>query len=164
MPQLSQLSLVYASQWFWLVITLAIIYFAIGKGMVPKVERTMDDRNAQIANDLAAADAARTDADGVEEAYRHRMDASRADSAKLTAKAKADSAASTEKKLGEVDQSIDARLAEAQDRIRAARGAAVKDIENLAAELAQNIAAKVARIDVSLADSAKAVKMVISDA
>ncbi len=163
MPQLSQLSLVYSSQWFWLVITLATIYFVVGKGMVPRVERTMDDRNAQIADDLAAADKARTEADAVEEAYRLRIDASRAQSAKLTAKAKADSAVTTEKKLGEVDASLDARLAEAQVRIRGARGAAVKDIEGVAAELAKDIAAKVAKLDVSLVDSAKAVKLVMSD-
>jgi len=164
MPQLSQLPLVFASQWFWLLITLGLIYFVVGKGMVPKVERTMDDRNAQIAGDLAAADAARIEADAVEAAYRQRMDAGRTESAKLTAKAKADGAASTEKKLAEIDASIDARLGEAQARIRAARGAAVKDIEGVAAELAKDIAAKVARVDVSLADSAKAVKMVMSNA
>ena len=164
MPQLSQLSLVYSSQWFWLLITLATIYFVVGKGMVPKVERTMDDRNAQIANDLAAADKARTEADAVEEAYRQRIDAGRADSAKLTAKAKADGAAATEKTLGEVDASIDARLIEAQTRIRSARGAAVKDIEGVAAELAKEIAAKVAKVEVNLADAAAAVKLVMSNA
>ena len=164
MPQLSQLPLVFASQWFWLLITLGLIYFVVGKGMVPKVERTMDDRNAQIANDLAAADAARTEADGVEAAYRQRMDAGRMESAKLTAKAKADGAVATEHKLGEIDAALDARLVEAQDRIRGARAAAVKDIEGVAAELAKDIAAKVAKIDVSLADSAKAVNMVMSNA
>ncbi len=164
MPQLSQLALVYSSQWFWLLITLGTIYFVVGKGMVPKVERTMDDRNAQIADDLAAADKARTEADAVEEAYRQRIDAGRAESAKLTAKAKADSATATEKKLGEVDASIDARLVEAQTRIRGARTAAVKEIEGVAAELAKEIAAKVAKVEVSLADSAAAVKMVMSNA
>jgi len=164
MPQLSQLPLVFASQWFWLLITLGLIYFVVGKGMVPKVERTMDDRNAQIANDLAAADAARTEADAVEAAYRQRMDAGRMESAKLTAKAKADGAVATEHKLGEIDTALDARLVEAQGRIRGARAAAVKDIEGVAAELARDIAAKVAKIDVSLADSAKAVNMVMSNA
>ena len=164
MPQISQLPLVFLSQWFWLLITLATIYFVVGKGMVPKVERTMDDRNAQIEGDLAAADTARTEADAVEAAYRQRMDAGRMESAKLTAKAKADSAAATEKKLAEIDASIDVRMDEAQVRIRKARGAAVKDIESVAAGLAKEIAAKVARFDVSLADSAKAVKMVMGDA
>ena len=164
MPQLDQLPFVALSQFFWLAVVLGLIYFVIGKGMLPKIQSTVDARDKSIADDLAAAAAARTEADAVEEAYRLRMDASRAESAKLTAKAKADSAATTEKKLGEIDASLDARQDEAQGRIQSARGAAVKDIEGVAAELAKDIAAKVARLDVSLADSAKAVKMVMSDA
>ena len=30
MPQLSQLALVYQSQWFWLFLTLAVIFFVVG--------------------------------------------------------------------------------------------------------------------------------------
>ena len=164
MPQLNQLALVAYSQFFWLAVVLGLIYFVIGKGMLPKIQSTGDARDKSIADDLAAADAARSQADAVEEAYRQRMDASRAESAKLTAKAKADSAVSTEKKLDEIDASLDAQLVKAQGRIQSARGTAVKDIEGVAAELAKHIAAKVAKLDVSLADSAKAVKMVMSNA
>ena len=164
MPQLNQLALVAYSQFFWLAVVLGLIYFVIGKGMLPKIQSTVDARDKSIADDLAAADAARSQADAVEEAYRQRMDASRAESAKLTAKAKADSAVSTEKKLDEIDASLNAQLVKAQGRIQSARGAAVKDIEGVAAELAKHIAAKVAKLDVSLADSAKAVKMVMSNA
>lgn len=164
MPQLNQLALVAYSQFFWLAVVLGLIYFVIGKGMLPKIQSTVDARDKSIADDLAAADAARSQADAVEEAYRQRMDASRAESAKLTAKAKTDSAATTEKKLGEIDASLDARLVEAQVRIRDARGAAVKDIEGVAAELARDIAAKVARLDVSKSDAASAVRMVMTNA
>ena len=164
MPQLNQLALVAYSQFFWLAVVLGLIYFVIGKGMLPKIQSTVDARDQSIADDLAAADMARTAADAVEEAYRARMDASRGEAAKLTANAKADSAASTEKKLGEIDRALDVRITEAQGRIRDARGAAVKDIEGVAADLARDIAAKVAKLDVSLADSAKAVKMVMTNA
>ena len=44
MPQLAQLALVYQSQWFWLLLTLGVIYFFVGKGIVPKVEETVDLR------------------------------------------------------------------------------------------------------------------------
>ncbi len=164
MPQLNQLALVAYSQFFWLAVVLGLIYFVIGKGMLPKIQSTVDARDKSIADDLAAADAARTEADAVEEAYRLVMNASRGEAAKLTAKAKADSAATTEKKLGEIDASLDARLVEAHGRILKARSAAVKDIEGVAAELAKDIAAKIAKLDVSLADSAKAVKMVMTNA
>ena len=63
MPQLAQLGLVYQSQWFWLAITLAVIYFFVGRGIVPKVEATVDQRDAQIASDLAEAERLRAEAD-----------------------------------------------------------------------------------------------------
>ena len=70
MPQLNQLLLVYQSQWFWLLLVLAVIYFGIGRGMVPKIERVVEDRNAKIAGDLAAAERARAEADEAEERAR----------------------------------------------------------------------------------------------
>ena len=163
MPQLSQLPLVFASQWFWLLITLASIYFLVGKGMVPKIERTVDDRNAQIANDLAAAEQARTEADATEEAYRLRMDESRADALKLTVKAKADGAKSTETRVAEAAAVIQATALEAETRIRASRTAAVKELEQLAGELARDIAGKVAGVSVSPDEANKAVKAVMAN-
>ena len=85
MPQLDQLPLVIYSQFFWLAIVLGLIYFGIGKAMVPKIQSTVDARDKKIADDLAAAEKARVEADETEEAYRLRMDASRAEAMKLTA-------------------------------------------------------------------------------
>ena len=70
MPQLSQLSDVILSQLFWLALLLGFIYFVIGRGMLPKIQSTVDRRDKQIADDLAAAEAARAEADESEEAYR----------------------------------------------------------------------------------------------
>ena len=66
MPQLNQLFLVYQSQWFWLLLVLAVIYLGIAKNMVPKIERVVEDRNATISGDLAAAEKARAEADEAE--------------------------------------------------------------------------------------------------
>lgn len=164
MPQLNQLAEVANSQFFWLLLVLGVIYFAIGKGMLPKIQSTVESREQRIAADLAAAEAAQAEAEAVEEAYRTRMDASRAEAAKLTGKAKDDGAKSTEKSLGEADSAIGARIAEAEAQIRAARQAAVKDIEAAAADLASEIARKVAGVEAGKAESARAVKEVMADA
>ncbi len=49
MPQLSQIGEIYASQLSWLAIVFALIYFGIGKAMVPKIERTIDDQRCRSA-------------------------------------------------------------------------------------------------------------------
>lgn len=164
MPQLNQLADVANSQFFWLLLVIGIIYFAIGKGMLPRIQSTVDARDSKIAADLAAAEAAQAEAERVEEGYRERMDASRAEAAKLTAKAKADGARSTEKLLAEADTALGATIAEAEARIRAARAVALADIEAAATELAREVARKVAGLDVARDQAAKAVRAVMADA
>src|SRR5215213_2806897 len=97
MPQLTQLSDVILSQLFWLAITLGFIYFVIGRGMVPRIQSTVDKRDQRIAEDLAAAELARAKADETEDAYRQRMDASRGEAMKLSAAAKQEAARKIEK-------------------------------------------------------------------
>jgi F-type H+-transporting ATPase subunit b len=158
MPQLTQLSQVIWSQLFWLAIVLGFIYFAIGRNMVPKIQSTVDARDQRIANDLAAAERARTEADGLEEAYRARMDDSRAEAATRTAAAKQKAAIAAEKRVSEAGEAIAATSAEAEARIRAASAAAVADIQATAAELAQDIVDKLAGMTVSKAQAVEAVK------
>ena len=55
MPQLNQLADVAFSQFFWLLLTLGLIYFGIGRAMLPKIQSTVDARDKRIAEDLAAA-------------------------------------------------------------------------------------------------------------
>jgi len=73
MPQLSQLALVYQSQWFWLLLVLGAIYIFVGHGIVPKVEATVGQRDTQIAADLAEAERLRAEADATEEAWRAKI-------------------------------------------------------------------------------------------
>src|SRR5690348_10366071 len=99
MPQLSQLSEVLLSQLFWLATALGFIFFVIGRGMVPKIQATVESREQKIAGDLEAAQAARAAADETEEQWRARMDSARAEAGRLAQEAKQKSAQDTEKKV-----------------------------------------------------------------
>ena len=66
MPQINQLALVAYSQFFWLLLVLALIYFGIGRMMLPKIQSTVESRDQRISGDLAAAQAAREAAEGTE--------------------------------------------------------------------------------------------------
>ena len=162
MPQLTQLSDVILSQLFWLLLVLGFIYFVIGRGMVPKILSTVHLRDKKIAADLAAAEAAKAEVDRTEEAYRARMDESRNEAAKLTAKAKQDGAVATEGQLAKADAEIQAKIGAAETGIRSARASAVGEIETIATELARDIAAKVAGLTVTSADAAQAVRAALA--
>src|SRR3546814_14249623 len=78
MPQISQFaeSWYAASQIFWVLLTFGFVFFVIGRGMLPKIEATVDARDRKVADDLAAAKAAHAAADGLVKSYRQPSDAS----------------------------------------------------------------------------------------
>jgi len=162
MPQINQLDLVAYSQWFWLLLVLALIYFGIGKAMLPKIQSTVDAREARITADLMAAEQARAEADDTEEAYRQKMDQSRGEAMKLTSAAKLASAKETEKKAAKADAANRAKLDKAEERIRAASDKARADIEKVAAEMTQDIVKKVAGLSVGRDEAAAAVKLAVT--
>lgn len=158
MPQLTQLPEIFWSQLFWLAVVFGVIFFVIGRGMVPKIQSTVDQRDRKVADDLAAAERARVEADASEEAFRLRMDESRAEAMKTTSAAKADGAKATEKKVAKADAAIQAKLAKAEEQIRASREKALVEIETVAAELTQDLTSRLAGIKVDKKDAADAVK------
>lgn len=163
MPQIAQLPEIWSSQLFWLLVIFGLVYLVVGKGMVPKVMDTVGLRDKQIADDLAAAQAARDSADEAEEAWRKRENDNRAAAQQVVAKAKAKAQASTEKKLATVQAGIDTRLEEAEARIAASRAEAAAEIETVAAEAAQDIAQRLANVAVSEVSAKAAVKKVMAN-
>lgn len=158
MPQIEQLFDTYASQIFWLLVFFGFTFFIIGRGMVPKVMETVAMRDKQITDDLAAAQAARDAADEQEEAWRRRENENRAQAQAVIAKAKADAAAKSEKKIAAAQKRLDKKLSEAEERIGEARGAALAEVEGVAAEAAQDIVARLAGASVDGAAAKAAVK------
>lgn len=142
MPQLSQLAIVYQSQWFWLLLVLATIYLVVGRGIISKVETTVDMRDQQIAADLAAAERLQAEAARSEEAWREQMSAAHAAGQAQTAEAKAKAQREAEKRVAKADQAIEAKTDEAARALAEARRSALVEIESVAAEAAREIVAK----------------------
>ena len=158
MPQIAQIGEIYASQLFWLVIFFGAIFIVVGLGMLPKIQSTVDARDARIAADLKQAETARETADRLEESYREQMDKSRAEAARLAAEAKATGAKATEARVAEADKAIDAKVEAAQAEIGKARTAALTEIETVASEAAQAMLERVAGMQVDPATARAAVQ------
>jgi F-type H+-transporting ATPase subunit b len=155
MPQIAQLSETYASQILWALLFFGFIFFVIGRGMVPKVMATVESRDQQIMNDLAAAESARKAADAEEEAWKTHHNQQRAEAQTIIAKAKADATKATEAKLAAAGAGTDAKIAAAEERIAAARDGALGEIEAVASEAAGDIVARISGVSVS-PDAARA--------
>jgi F-type H+-transporting ATPase subunit b len=162
MPQLDQLPQIFASQLFWLAIVFGIIFFVIGRGMLPKIEATIDARDRQIADDLLAAEKARAQADETELAYRQRVEESKAEAMRLTQASKVEVARESEAQVKATDAEIGVRTRAAEDQIRAASVKAMEEIEKVAAEIAQELVAKLASVKVTKDRASDAVKAVLN--
>jgi F-type H+-transporting ATPase subunit b len=158
MPQLSQLSQVYLSQFLWLAIALGFIFFVIARGMVPKIQATVEAREQRIAGDLEAAQKARVAADETEAAWRARMDAARSDAARIAQEAKAESALKTEAKVKAAADKINVKVEAAQASIRSALQSARAEIEMVAAEATQEMVRRLTGLKVDSKEAAAAVK------
>lgn len=162
MPQLSQLALVYQSQWFWLLLVLGAIYFFVGRGIVPKVEATVEDRDAKIAADLAEAERLRDEADRTEAAWRTRINEGHVEAQSVIAKAKAKADADAHKRVAKADAELEAKAEAAAAELDQARQTALAEIEALAVEATQEIVAKLAGGKVTPAKAKKAVAEALS--
>ncbi|MFD1950460.1 ATPase [Sphingomonas arantia] len=162
MPQIAQISATYASQIFWMLVIFAIIYFAIGNGMVPKIEATVDARDRKIADDLAAAHAARAAADATEAAYRARMDAARNGARVETEKAKADALLAAEGRVKAADAELATQSDAAEADLRAVTDRALSGIESVAAEAARDIVFRLSGAQVAPEDAERAARSALA--
>lgn len=158
MPQLSQLSQVYLSQFLWLAVALGFIFFVIARGMVPKIQATVDAREQKIAGDLERAQAARAEAEQTEADWRARMDAARSEAARIAQEAKQESARDSEAKVKKAADKINAKVQSAEARIRDAVESARAEIEAVAAEATQEMVTRLTGIKVDSKEAAQAVK------
>jgi F-type H+-transporting ATPase subunit b len=163
MPQIAQILETYASQIFWMLITFGLIYFVVGRGMLPKVEATVDARDRQIAEDLAAAERARSEASGLEGAWQAELAQTRGAAQVEAAKAKAKAARDSDGRVAKADAEIGAKIADAEKRIAKAHAKAMSSLDTVAAQAAADIVAKVSGVKVTDTQAAKAVKTVMAN-
>jgi len=163
MPQLSQIPEIYASQLFWLAIVFALIYFGIGKAMVPKIERTVEDRNERISGDLAAAEAARDAAHASDAAYELGLETARASALATLTKAKDKATAKSEAEVKKGDAESEAKIAEATQRIETSKTQALGEIESETVDAVQDIVAKLSGVKADRASVTKQVKAALAN-
>lgn len=158
MPQIAQLASTYASQIFWLLVTFGILYFGIGRTMVPRIVSTVDAREARIAGDLAAAEAARRAADTAQAALQAEMDAARAAAQAETAAATKRATAAFEQQVHAADADLAERLGHHDLAVANAKAEALSNLQSVAAEAAQELTAKLSGTRVSLDAANEAVR------
>jgi F-type H+-transporting ATPase subunit b len=160
MPQITQLPVIFWSQLFWLLLIFGTIFFVIGRGMVPKIQGVVQDRDRKISEDLERAQKARDEAESTEAEYRQQIEASRAEAMKLAFAAKQEGAREVEERTRAVDSEVAKKIEKSEAQIRKSVEKAMAEIDAVAAEAAREMVAKLTGKDVREDEARKAVEAV----
>jgi F-type H+-transporting ATPase subunit b len=115
------------SQVFWLAIIFALLFLALS-ALLPKLQRVVDQRERLVADDLAAAERLKTEAEATHGVYEAGLNEARARALKLTTEVKEQAARETAERIRIVDEQLEVRTAEATARIDQARRQAAAEM------------------------------------
>ncbi|MGI4877552.1 MAG: hypothetical protein ACRYG4_08710 [Janthinobacterium lividum] len=122
----------------WLILVFGLLYLVV-RASLPRVEAVVTNRAKVIGDDIALADAARTNARGVLDGYEATLAKARDDAQRLGAEAKTATAAETAAKLKLVEAALGERTATAQASIAAAQAGALANLRGVAEEATAEI-------------------------
>jgi F-type H+-transporting ATPase subunit b len=139
MPQLDFST--WPHQIFWLLVTLAAIYFVLTRLALPRIGGVLAERSGIITKDIAIADDLKQKALKAERAYNDALAQARADAARIVAEARAVIQKDLDAATAKADAQIGAKAAESEARISEIRAGAMEAVTEVARSTAQEIVA-----------------------
>jgi F-type H+-transporting ATPase subunit b len=137
MPQLNPLD--WGPQLIWLLITFGILYLLMVKVALPRIGAVIDARAAHIAKDLAEADRLRRQTEEAIAAYEQTLAEAKQKAHAIVEEGRAKLKAESAAERARLDSELAERGAEAETRINAAKTSAMRDVNEVAAEVAADI-------------------------
>jgi F-type H+-transporting ATPase subunit b len=137
MPQLDPSS--WGNQIFWLLLAVAAIYLILTRIALPRIGAVLAERNGTIANDLAAAEELKLQAQASETAYHKALADARAEAARIVAETRAAIQADLDAALADADAEISARAAASEARISEIRASALEAVVEVAKDTAREL-------------------------
>jgi F-type H+-transporting ATPase subunit b len=132
----------WGGQIVWLALIFLVLYLALSKVLLPKLGKTIDQREGKISGDIADARRLKQEAEAQAAAAEADLADARSKAQKTASDAKAKAAASAAERQHAEEAKLNARLAVAEAEIRAARDQAMSNVSAIAVETAQAIVEK----------------------
>ena len=133
MPQLDVST--FGNQIFWLLVTLAVLYWVLSKVALPRIDAIISDRQGAITGDLMQAEEFKKKAKDAEAAYGKALADARTEAGKIVAAQKAEIQKELDAAIAKADAEISARTGESEKRIAAIRDSATADARSVAREV-----------------------------
>jgi F-type H+-transporting ATPase subunit b len=129
----------FASQLVSLLIAFVALYLIVSRIALPRVGKTIDDRQNAIEGDLADAQKLKDDSDSALKAYETELAAARSRAQAIGAETREKLNAASERERKTLDDKLSVRLAEAEKTIASTREAAMSNVRGIAADAAAAI-------------------------
>ncbi|MBX2805953.1 MAG: F0F1 ATP synthase subunit B' [Hyphomicrobiales bacterium] len=139
MPQLNFLD--FAPQLFWLGLTFVVLYLLMSRVALPRVGNILDERQARIDADLAAARTLREETDKAITDYEKALADAKARAQQIVREAREEMGAEIDRQRAEVDSRINAKMVDAEKSITALKASALSHTDEIATELAEELVA-----------------------
>ncbi len=132
MPQLDFAT--FPNQWFWLIITLVVLYLVLSRIALPRIASVLGERQGVISSDIEQAENLKLRATQAEEAYVKALADARAEAGRIVAEAKAEIQTDLNIAIEQADAEIAAKTAESEKAIAEIRKGAVKAVAEVATD------------------------------
>ena len=152
---------VFPTQLFWLVVTFAVLYFALSRVALPRVAAVLEARQHKVDDDLDRAAASKQEAEAVLAEYEKALADGSAEAQNILRQSADAMAAEAAKRQAALAEKLAKDVKAAEARILEAKKAAVGNISQVATEVAQAAARRLIDLDVDAAAADASVKAVL---
>ena len=161
MPQLNPLD--WGPQLIWLLITFGILYLLMVYVALPRIGGVIEARAAHIAKDLATADSLRRETEEAIAAYEQALAEAKQKAHAIVEEGRAKLKEETAAERAKLESELGKKSAEAEARINAAKISAMREVNNVAADVAADIVRQLIGVAPAKAEIEKAVQAARKD-
>lgn len=147
----------FPTQVFWLFVTFIVLYIAMTKIAIPRIEYVLEERHSKLAEDLDKAGKLKADAEEVQANYEKALADARGSAHELVGAAKEEASKANAKADAEADATAVKKVKEAEASIEAARTEALSNVKDVVSEVAGEAVQKLIGVKVTKTELNKAV-------
>ena len=137
MPQLDPKY--WASQAFWLILIFSILYISIAKFYLPKIKKSLDDRESKIKEDLDEANKLKNLSEKKIKEYEIILENSKKEVTKILLESKNTLNKDIQNKKDSMEKEIENEVSKAQKEIIEIKKSSISSINNISQEITSNI-------------------------
>lgn len=140
----------FASQAFWLLLIFAFLYMYFSRTILPAISNTLENRHEHVQGDLDMAQKLKTEAEQVFDAYNKSLDNARSKATKLYSDVEDDIKVKSERQQNELRDRLAKEMELSEARLQKTKNDALKEMDNIAAEIASAAAQKIVGISTDI--------------